>query len=86
MGRPTAHVRSQASGRSADARARHVNSGIVLFASQPTLPKFGASLGSGLDGEEHLPGSWKKLARAVEEFHTYIQANAPFIPNYGERW
>jgi len=50
------------------------------------LPKFGASLGSGLDGEEHLPGSGKKLARAVEEYHTYIQANAPFIPNYGERW
>jgi hypothetical protein len=39
-----------------------------------------------LDGEENLPGSGKKLAKAVEEFHTYIQANAPFIPNYGERW
>lgn len=39
-----------------------------------------------LDGEAHQPGSWKKLAKAVEEFHTYIHANAGFIPNYGERW
>ncbi len=26
------------------------------------------------------------MAKAVEEFHTYIQANEHFIPNYGERW
>jgi hypothetical protein len=39
-----------------------------------------------LEGEDHLPTSGKKLAKAVEEFTTYIQANAAFIPNYGERW
>ncbi|MCK7529037.1 MAG: hypothetical protein MZV64_71505 [Ignavibacteriales bacterium] len=36
-----------------------------------------------LDRAENLPESEKKLAKAIEEFHTYIQANAPFIPNYG---
>jgi hypothetical protein len=28
----------------------------------------------------------KKLAKAIDEFLTYLQANEPFIPNYGERW
>jgi hypothetical protein len=27
-----------------------------------------------------------KLLKAVEEFHTYINNNASFIPNYGERY
>ncbi len=27
-----------------------------------------------------------KLAKKVEEFHHYISANQPFIPNYGERY
>jgi hypothetical protein len=27
----------------------------------------------------------RKLLKAVEEFHTYIENNAGFIPNYGER-
>ena len=33
-----------------------------------------------------LPEPGKKLARPAGEFHTYIWLNAPFIPNYGERW
>jgi hypothetical protein len=28
----------------------------------------------------------RKLLKAVEEFHTYIENNAHFIPNYGERY
>ena len=28
----------------------------------------------------------RKLLKAVEEFHTYIENNANFIPNYGERY
>ena len=28
----------------------------------------------------------RKLLKAVEEFHTYIEHNANFIPNYGERY
>ena len=28
----------------------------------------------------------RKLLNAVEEFHTYIDNNAGFIPNYGERY
>jgi len=28
----------------------------------------------------------RKLLKAVEEFHTYIENNARFIPNYGERY
>jgi hypothetical protein len=28
----------------------------------------------------------RKLLKAVEEFHTYIQNNGGFIPNYGERY
>jgi hypothetical protein len=27
----------------------------------------------------------RKLLKAVEEFHTYIERNCAFIPNYGER-
>jgi hypothetical protein len=33
------------------------------------------------DGER--PEPLKKLAKALDEFHTYILANEPFIPNYG---
>ena len=28
----------------------------------------------------------RKLLKAVEEFRTYIENNANFIPNYGERY
>ena len=28
----------------------------------------------------------RKLLKAVEEFHTYIERNRAFIPNYGERY
>ena len=28
----------------------------------------------------------RKLLKAVEEFHTYIERNRTFIPNYGERY
>ena len=28
----------------------------------------------------------RKLQKAVEEFHTYIERNRTFIPNYGERY
>ena len=28
----------------------------------------------------------RKLLKAVEEFHTYIENNSGFIPNYGERY
>jgi hypothetical protein len=31
-------------------------------------------------------GTTRKLLKAVEEFHTYIDNNARFIPNYGERY
>jgi hypothetical protein len=31
-------------------------------------------------------GTARKLLRAVEEFHTYIERNRAFIPNYGERY
>jgi hypothetical protein len=31
-------------------------------------------------------GTTRKLLKAVEEFHTYIDNNAGFIPNYGERY
>jgi hypothetical protein len=30
-------------------------------------------------------GTTRKVLNAVEEFHTYIDNNAGFIPNYGER-
>jgi virulence-associated protein VapD len=35
--------------------------------------------------EETYP-KFKPLAKAVEEFRTYIVKNGHFIPNYGERW
>jgi hypothetical protein len=28
----------------------------------------------------------RKPLKAVEEFHTYIERNRAFIPNYGERY
>jgi hypothetical protein len=28
----------------------------------------------------------RKLLKTVEEFHTYIDRNRAFIPNYGERY
>jgi hypothetical protein len=31
-------------------------------------------------------GTTRKLLKAVEEFHTYIERNRAFIPNYGERY
>ena len=31
-------------------------------------------------------GTARKLLKAVEEFHTYIEHNGGFIPNYGERY
>ncbi len=31
-------------------------------------------------------GTTRKLLKAVEEFHTYIENNQSFIPNYGERY
>jgi hypothetical protein len=31
-------------------------------------------------------GTARKLLKAVEEFHTYIEWNQGFIPNYGERY
>ena len=39
-----------------------------------------------LDGEEESTGPGRKLLKAINEFQTHIQANEPFIPNYGERW
>jgi hypothetical protein len=39
-----------------------------------------------LDGQEHPAESARKLLKALDEFRTYIEANEPFIPNYGERW
>jgi hypothetical protein len=38
-----------------------------------------------LDVEDPLPEQGK-LARAVDEFGTYLRVNASFIPNYGERY
>jgi hypothetical protein len=35
------------------------------------------------DLDEEVPAS-RKLARSVAEFHAYITANEPFIPNYGD--
>jgi hypothetical protein len=31
-------------------------------------------------------GATRKLLKAIEEFHTYIDNNAGFLPNYGERY
>lgn len=36
--------------------------------------------------ETFHPVRFKKLQKAVADFHTYIDNNAPFIPNYGERY
>jgi len=35
--------------------------------------------------EENLANK-KKLEKAVREFHSYIEANQAFIPNYGDRY
>ena len=35
---------------------------------------------------EERYANFAKLAKAVEEFHTYIERNQAMIPNYGERW
>jgi len=39
-----------------------------------------------LDGGQALPESGAKLLKARNKFQTYLRANEPFIPNYGERW
>ena len=35
---------------------------------------------------EDNPANKKKLEKAVREFHSYIEANQAFIPNYGDRY
>jgi hypothetical protein len=35
---------------------------------------------------EENPANKKKLLKAVQEFHNYIEANRAFIPNYGDRY
>ena len=37
-------------------------------------------------GAETMDATVRKLIKTVEEFQTYIENNAGFIPNYGERW
>ena len=37
-------------------------------------------------GAETTDATVWKLLKTVEEFQTYIEKNAGFIPNYGERW
>jgi hypothetical protein len=37
-------------------------------------------------GAETADATVQKLLKTVEEFQTYIENNAGFIPNYGERW
>jgi hypothetical protein len=37
-------------------------------------------------GAETADATVRKLLKTVEEFQTYIENNAGFIPNYGERW
>jgi len=39
-----------------------------------------------LEDESTLSGSGRKLARALDEFVTYLHNNGGSIPNYGERW
>lgn len=39
-----------------------------------------------LEDEETLSSSGRKLARALDEFVTYLRNNGGSIPNYGERW
>ena len=36
--------------------------------------------------EENTDPTTHKLLRAVEDFHTYIENNEAFIPNYGARY
>ena len=45
-------------------------------------PRDGPGCGRG----HHADGTARKLLKAVEEFHTYIDRNRAFIPNYGERY
>jgi len=37
-------------------------------------------------GETPHPKRYRKLEKTLSEFYTYIENNAPFIPNYGERY
>jgi len=41
-----------------------------------------------VDGAVAITGdaTARKLLKAIEEFHTYIERNRAFIPNYGERY
>jgi hypothetical protein len=41
-----------------------------------------------VDGAVAITGdaTARKLLKAIEEFHTYIERNRTFIPNYGERY
>jgi hypothetical protein len=41
---------------------------------------------TGLDTAEVLPPAQAKLLKAVQEFDSYLRANAGRIPNYGERY
>jgi hypothetical protein len=47
-----------------------------------------AAIAMGLDVAVATTGdaTVRKLLKAVEEFHTYIEQNRAFIPNYGERY
>jgi hypothetical protein len=46
------------------------------------------SIMMGLDaaGADTADATVRKLLKTLEEFQTYIENNAGFIPNYGERW
>ncbi len=39
-----------------------------------------------LESDDTLSASGRKLAKALDEFLTYLRNNAASIPNYGERW
>ena len=39
-----------------------------------------------LERLEENPANKKKMLKAVREFHSYIEANQAFIPNYGDRY
>ena len=41
---------------------------------------------AGLDTAEVLPAAQAKMLKAVQEFDSYLRANAGRIPNYGERY
>jgi hypothetical protein len=45
-----------------------------------------SDLDDGLDMLEENLTNKKKLEKAVREFHSYIEANQAFIPNYGDRY